>query len=492
MLRDAPIRSDGKHVLYWMTASRRARSNYALDRALEWCRSLGKPLWVLEALRHDHEHASERMSAFVARGMADNASAFAKTPVGYFPYLEPERGAGKGLLEAFAEDACVVVTDDWPVYFLRRMVEAAAERLPVSLELVDSVGLVPMSVPDKQFARAHDFRRWCQKNTDSWLLIRPTPEPLDKLEIPKAKKPPVDAERWAPLATKQLENPDETVRKLGLPTHGGIVEGEGGAREGTARLERFIDDRIADYSSRNQPAAEVTSGLSPYLHWGHVSAHDVFTAVVEAEDDWSPMNLSETCRGQREGWWGMRDTSEAFLDQLLTWREVGHNFVWHEKNYTKYETLPEWARETLAEHADDERPYVYSLDAFERADTHDEIWNAAQRELVLTGRMHNYLRMLWGKKILHWTPNPKKALEIMLLLNDRYALDGRDPNSYSGICWVLGRYDRAWGPEREVFGKIRYMTSDSTRKKLKIAPYLEKFGNSRQEELFAGSSAEDD
>jgi deoxyribodipyrimidine photo-lyase len=230
------------------------------------------------------------------------------------------------------------------------------------------------------------------------------------------------------------------------------------------------------YAERNQPEAEVTSGLSAYLHWGQIGAHEVLRSVLASEPEWSPGRISDLCRGQREGWWGMSPAHEGFLDQLLTWRELGHNFVWHHADYERYESLPAWARTTLRAHQSDERPQLYSLAQFEAAATHDPIWNAAQRELVQTGRMHNYLRMLWGKKILHWSPSPQLALDTMITLNDRYALDGRDPNSYSGIGWVLGRFDRAWGPERAVFGKIRYMSSDSTRRKLRLHAYLQRFG----------------
>jgi deoxyribodipyrimidine photo-lyase len=160
----------------------------------------------------------------------------------------------------------------------------------------------------------------------------------------------------------------------------------------------------------------------------------------------------------------------------LTWRELGFNrCALDPDGYDDYDTLPAWAKETLAEHADDERPHLYTLEEFAQSRTHDPLWNAAQNELRTTGVIHNYLRMLWGKKILHWSKSPRDALQIMIELNNRYALDGRDPNSYSGIFWILGRFDRPWGPEREVFGKIRYMTSKNTRRKLAIRPYLDRF-----------------
>ena len=189
---------------------------------------------------------------------------------------------------------------------------------------------------------------------------------------------------------------------------------------------------------------------------------------------WTLENLGKP-NGKIQGYWNVGIDGEAFLDQLLTWREIGFNMCWRESEYDRFESLPAWAKNTLNEHSKDARQYVYSLAQFENADTHDELWNAAQRQLVREGRIHNYLRMLWGKKILQWTASPQDALHIMIELNNKYALDGRDPNSYSGIFWVLGRYDRAWGPERPIFGKIRYMTSESTRSKYHVKQYIQQY-----------------
>jgi deoxyribodipyrimidine photo-lyase len=172
----------------------------------------------------------------------------------------------------------------------------------------------------------------------------------------------------------------------------------------------------------------------------------------------------------------MSPPAESFLDELITWRELGYNFCHQRRDYEKYSSLPDWARATLEVHASDKREHMYSLAEFENAATHDELWNAAQRELVREGRIHNYLRMLWGKKILEWTASPEQALEVMIELNNKYALDGRNPNSYSGIFWILGRYDRPWGPERKIFGKIRYMSSANTARKVHVDDYLAKYG----------------
>ncbi|MBT8491523.1 MAG: deoxyribodipyrimidine photolyase, partial [Deltaproteobacteria bacterium] len=261
------------------------------------------------------------------------------------------------------------------------------------------------------------------------------------------------------------------------------VDRRGGHQAGSERAREFVAERLGAYGDdRNHPQRDGSSGLSPYLHFGHVSAHQVFHLIAEKED-WSPERLATKPTGKREGWWGMSGPAESFLDELITWREVGFNTCVVRDDYDQYESLPAWARKTLEEHEDDPREYCYSLDEFETAQTHDELWNAAQMQLVREGRIHNYLRMLWGKKILHWSESPRQALAIMLELNNKYALDGRDPNSYSGIFWVLGRFDRAWGPVREIFGKIRYMTSASTRRKFKVDGYIEEYGAGTQTSL---------
>jgi deoxyribodipyrimidine photo-lyase len=193
------------------------------------------------------------------------------------------------------------------------------------------------------------------------------------------------------------------------------------------------------------------------------------------KEGWFFDRLSPKAQGKRSGWWGMREQAEAFLDQMVTWRELGFNMCYRRRDYDLYESLPEWALKTLEEHEMDPRPYIYNPEEFEKAKTHDPLWNAAQIQLVREGRIHNYLRMLWGKKILQWSSIPREAIGIMIELNNKYALDGRDPNSYSGIFWVLGRYDRPWGPERPIFGKIRYMSSKNTARKVRVERYIKKY-----------------
>lgn len=475
-LNAAPLRGEGQFVLYWMTAFRRGRWNYALQRAVEWCRELKKPLVVLEPLRCGYRWASDRLHRFVLQGMADNRAHFARTPATYLPYVEPAAGAGGGLLASLAARACVVVADDYPCFFLPRMVAAAAAGLPIKLEAVDSNGLFPLRATEQTFTTAHSFRRFLQKQLPHQLADAPLDNPLARVKLPRLATLPAEiATRWPAASDKQLRGGAADLTALPIDHAVGPAAFDGGPQAAERTLRAFIDKRLANYGQgRNHPDDDVASGLSPYLHFGHVSAHEVFDRIAHRQG-WTLDQLGKKPTGSREGWWGMSVEAEGFLDELVTWREVGFNLCSHRDDYDQYESLPDWARKTLEKHASDPRRYVYSLSQFESSATHDAVWNAAQNQLRREGRMHNYLRMLWGKKILEWTAGPREALEVLIELNNKYAVDGRDPNSYSGIFWVLGRYDRAWGPERPIFGKVRYMSSENTRKKLRMTEYLRQY-----------------
>ena len=470
---DRPIDDGGEFVLYWMIAYRRVRWNFALDHALERARELGKPLWVFEPLRVGYRWASDRFHRFVLEGMAANQAALRETPIGYLPYLEPRPGAGSGLLERLARSAALVVTDDFPTFFLPRMVQAAADRVPVRLEAVDSNGLLPMAAAGRPFHRAFDFRRFAQRELPRHLGTRPVADPTRDCELPPARPLPEEVlQRW-PAA--EVADRLATGGLADLPIDHSVepVATRGGAIHATAALERFVARHLLRYDrQQNDPSASAHSELSAYLHFGHVSAHEVFDRVTSAVS-WDESAVAEGATGKRSGWWGAPSAVEAFLDQLVTWRELGYGFCHYRPDHAEYGSLPDWARATLAEHRHDPRPSVYDASTFEAAQTHDDLWNAAQTELVRYGRIHNYLRMLWGKKVLHWSRSPEEAWETLVHLNNKYALDGRNPNSYSGIGWVFGRFDRAWGPERPVFGKVRYMTSSNTRRKLRVDSYIE-------------------
>jgi deoxyribodipyrimidine photo-lyase len=461
-----------------MTSYRRTRHNFALQRAVELAIELGRPVLVLEALRAGYQWASDRLHRFVIDGMADNTEACRRHGVAYHAYLEPKHGDAKTLLADFAERACAVVTDDFPAFFLPRMVAAAGSALPVRLEAVDGNGLLPIRATRKVYARAVDFRRYIQKTAKPHFSTISDAEPLSREGLEKGFEVPSQLrERWPPVPAALLAGEGD-LSGFAIDHEVPAAPLRGGPKAARARWEDFLEHRLQRYGEgRNDPDDEVSSGLSPYLHWGHISTHELFLDVTTREG-WTPESTGPRATAKREGWWGLSSGAESFFDELITWRELGFNMAALRDDYADYASLPDWAQQTLEEHAGDPRPYVYELDQFETADTHDEIWNAAQRQLLRDGRIHNYLRMLWGKKILEWSATPKDALAVMLELNNKYGLDGRDPNSYSGIFWVLGRYDRAWGPERPIFGKVRYMTSDNTRKKVKLKRYLAKYGGS--------------
>lgn len=472
-LNAASVRHEGDFILYWMTAYRRATWNFSLQRAVELANRHQKPLVILEALRAGYPWASDRLHRFVLQGMADNRKAFQGRPVRYLAYVEPAHGMGHGLLETLASSACAVVTDDFPCFFLPRMIERVAQRISVRMEAVDSCGLLPLRAASIVYPTAYAFRRFLQKELPKHLTVSPVADPLRNVALPEARLP--DLSRW-PEASEELLNADpHHLADLPIDHTVGPAAFEGGSAAARAHLQRFLTARITRYGDeRNEPSAEVTSGLSPYLHFGHVSVHEVFSRVAVAEQ-WSLDRLPERGNGSKDGWWGMSSPAEGFLDELITWRELGFNMCWQNPQYDQYESLPAWAQQTLRDHESDRRPWLYSLEQFASAETHDRLWNAAQNQLVTEGRMHNYLRMLWGKKILEWTESPRAALQVMIELNNRFAVDGRNPNSYSGIFWVLGRYDRPWGPERPVFGKIRYMSSDNTARKLDVEDYLNRY-----------------
>jgi deoxyribodipyrimidine photo-lyase len=466
-------------------AAARAR-NFALEHALACARAWGRPLVVLEALRAGYRWASDRLHRFALDGMADNAAAYAAAGVEHLAYVEPEPGAARGLLETLAEGACLVVTDEFPEYFLPRMLAAAGEKLGrrgVRLEAVDGNGLLPMRLGEKAWSAAMHFRRHVQRAVPAHLLRFPAPEPLAGARglppLAGAARARVDAvrRRW-PAAPAELLDPGEAGRRaLGaLPIDHGVppVAFAGGPAKGAVVLGDFLDRKLATYATRRNEAEDPSnSGLSPYLHWGFVGAHEVFAGLA-AREGWSAERLAPRPTGKREGWWGMSPDAEAFLDEFVTWRELSYNTAFYLPAHDTYASLPDWARATMEAHRSDPRAERFTRDELEAGGTYDALWNATQGQLRTDGRIHNYLRILWGKKFLEWTDSGEQALEFMLHINNRWALDGRNPNSTSGITWVLGRYDHAW-QERPVIGKVRPMSSVATARKIAVDGYVRRY-----------------
>jgi deoxyribodipyrimidine photo-lyase len=463
----------GGFVLYWMVAARRANHNFALQRAVEQARALGKGLVVLETLRCNYPHAADRFHAFLIDGMADNALAFGRCRVRYLPYVEPQPDAARGLVETLAAGASLVVSDDTPVPHLRHLVDAVAGKLPVAVEKVDSNGILPLAASERVFGSAHDFRRAAQKILAAHLTEGPLADPFDGVLLkPVPLLPPEIAQRWPVAEVSKLAADHGRLRALPIDHSVAPVETRGGRRAARQALKAFLETRLERYEEgRNHPDDEATSGLSPYLACGHISVHEVLGELARREG-WSVDRVSASGDGSREGWWGLTPAAEAFLDELVIWRELGYNFAAKREDARQFDALPGWARTTLAAHAADPREHTYSIEQLQAGQTHDEVWNSAQRQLVREGKVHGYLRMLWGKKILEWSSTPQEALGRMLHLNDRWALDGSNPNSTSGITWCLGRYDRPWAPERPIYGTVRYMSSSAAIKKLRLKEYL--------------------
>jgi deoxyribodipyrimidine photo-lyase len=462
---------DGKYVLYWMHSNRRLYSNYALEYAVAWANKLERPLVILETLVADYPWASDRFHQFMIDGMKEKSADSARRGVSYFSYLEPKAGAWKGLVERASQDACLVISDEYPAFIQPGFNKRLEQAISVPFTTVDSCGMIPLALTDKAPYSAYLFRKVVQKNfRESWAAM-PAYDPLFDLKIKAAQLDADIFETW-PQVTAAADWVDVSPSAFDIDHSVTALKYAGNRETALKRLDDFVVRNLQRYGTeRNDPDSSAASGMSPFLHFGTLSEHEIVQKIISQQPTgWSADTL-EYNGGTSAGYFGGHDYVEKYLDELITWRGVGFHYAHHEPDYDKFESLPDWAQKTLNEHKNDLRPVLYSLEQLETAQTYDPIWNAAQRELVRDGIIHNYLRMLWGKKILEWSPDPETALAYMIELNNKYAIDGRDPNSYSGIFWCLGRFDRPWF-ERPIFGSIRYMSSDSAAKKIKMKKYL--------------------
>lgn len=472
---DKPINPNGSYVVYWMTGCRRSTFSFALQRAIRLSQEHSVGLIVLEALRIDYPYASDRFHSFVIQGMLDNREAFEAAGISYLPYVERALNEGKGLLRELSKNAVCVVTDDVVNAFYPRMIQAASQTVSCSLEAVDGDGILPIGEMEQAWPTAHAFRRHLQKRLPPFLSAFPTPQPLKHCDLAPVSVPVDVLRRWEPLPSDK-EECLRLVSTLDIDHSVGVVEQVGGEREARKRLKTFLEDGLERYTERNHPDENIGSTLSAYLHFGQISSFEILQRIFK-QHRWSPDLAASKATGSRSGWWGLPADIESFLDQIVTWRELGRTWAVHRPDdYMAFQSIPSWAQESLRLHASDPRPAIYSEEELEYGKTSDQIWNAAQQQLVKMGAVHNYVRMLWGKNVMAWTQNPEEAARILVHLNDKWALDGRDPNSYSGIFWVFGRHDRAWGPERPIYGKVRYMTSANTKRKLKMDRWLARWG----------------
>ena len=470
-LNQARTARGGEYVLYWMQAARRLERNHALDYALACAHGLERPLVVYEGLRLDYPWASRRLHRFVLEGMRDNAARAEAAGLSYWPYVETRPHQGRGLLRRLAGRACLVVTDDFPCFVVPAHSEALARRVEVPVFAVDSNSIVPLARLGPAVAAAAHLRPRLHKELAVAWAHRAAARPRASAAASRPLTAPF--EPWDPQGLAAFV--DALPVAASVPPVAGTT---GGTKAGRARLRAFVKRRLPGYADERAEPRSLeeghASGLSPYLHFGHLGVQEVAEAVLGAEGDWTPEELRLDKRGKREGFFGGDRDVNAFLDEALTWRDLGYH--WHRARgadaASLERALPRWALETLGAHAGDRRQWLYSAEELEAGLTHDPLWNAAERELVATGTIHNYLRMLWGKKVIEWSASPAEAYRTLEHLNNKYALDGRDPNSYSGILWCFGLFDRPWAPQRPVLGSVRYMSSENTARKFDLGPYL--------------------
>ncbi|MBN1422826.1 MAG: deoxyribodipyrimidine photo-lyase [Planctomycetes bacterium] len=435
-LNDAEPRK-GRYVLYWMQASQRAACNHALEYAIDRANDAGLPLIVYFGLTDRYPNANARHYAFLLEGLREVGESLAGRGIKLVVRrASPEKGAIE-----LAEGAALAVVDRGYLRHQKRWRGAAARTMACPLIQVESDTIVPVETAStKEEYAAATIRAKIHRQLDRFLV------PVKERRI---------ARESLGLRVKgfDISGGARILARLDVARRVGPVETfRGGTSEARKRLRRFVKERLDRYGEdRNDPCIDGQSDLSPYLHFGQIAALEIALAVQAA-------------RGKG---------AEAYLEELIVRRELSMNLVQYNPHYDSLEALPAWVHRTLVEHAGDPRDVVYDLKAFEGARTHDPYWNAAQTEMVLTGKMHGYMRMYWGKKMLEWSPTAEHALAWAIHLNDKYELDGRDPNGYAGILWCFGKHDRPWG-RRKVFGAIRYMNDKGLRRKFDADAYVEK------------------
>lgn len=429
---------EGECVVYWMQRAQRALDNPALDVAVELANELGKPVVAFLAPVPFYPHANLRHYRFLASGIPDIEGGLSKRNVGFVLRTYPDHS-----LTRFCEQVrpAIVIGDEHPLREAEHWRVRAAQDLKSPLWTVDADVVVPSRLLRKEHYGARTIRPRIQELLPQFLV----PANVVKARI-----------RWnKPRTLQSLSAHDDFTAGWSLDRSVSPVENwHGGTKLALKVLADFVKRRLRNYpKDRNHPELSGTSHLSPYLHFGHIGPLTIAHAVQAAS--------------------APAAAKQSFLEQVIVRRELSVNFVRYNSSYDSFECLEPWAHRSFAQHSSDRRPILYRDEQLEHAETHDPLWNAAQKQMVLTGWMHNYLRMYWAKKILEWSPSVAEAYRRAVWLNDRYELDGRDPNGYAGIAWaIVGKHDRPWF-ERPVFGRIRYMSYASTSKKFDSNQYIQ-------------------
>ncbi len=424
----------GAYVLYWMQASQRASYNHALEYAVLKANELRRPLIVFFGITDHFPEANERHYAFMLEGLREVKQGLQERGIQMvILHQSPELGVLK-----IAKRASLVIVDRGYLRIQKQWRKWVATRLECPLIQVESDAIVPIEeVSSKEEYSAASIRPKILRKLSHFL------SPLEEREL-LASTPSMD------FNTFEIEDIEKALSKLHIDRSVRRVRSfRGGIQEALRYLEVFIQEKLDRYSEmRNDPTQDGLSHMSPYLHFGQISPLHIALKVKQTE---SP---------------GVG----AFLEELIVRRELSLNFVFYNDHYDSFEGLPQWAKKTLKDHQRDRRPFLYSMDELEKGETHDPYWNAAQKEMRITGKMHGYMRMYWGKKILEWTKKPEEAYRIALTLNNKYELDGRDPNGFAGVAWCFGKHDRPW-PERPIFGTVRYMNDRGLKRKFDADEY---------------------
>jgi deoxyribodipyrimidine photo-lyase len=445
---------DGKCIVYWMQRAQRGRDNHAVDLAADIANELGLPLVVYFAGIANFPHANLRHYTFLNRGLVDVEEDLAERNIGFVLRNAPHESYERLLKDV---QAALLIGDENPMREPEKWRCELAAKIKIPFWTVDTDVVVPSKLIEKAQYGAYTIRP---------RLYRLLPEFLVPYGNPKAET------TWHPPKSFHADSPREDMTRGWKELDCSVApldEWTGGRAAALKRLKHFTSKLLKNYDrDRNRPELDGTSALSPYLHFGHIGPVTIALAVDAA------VKKDPSLTGARD----------VYFNELIAWRELAVNFVKYTPNYDTADCAEDWAKKTIAEHAKDERERLYSLKQLEVGETHDDLWNAAQTQMVEYGWMHNYLRMYWAKKILEWTPDVKTAVQWAVHLNDKYFLDGCDPNGYAGIAWsMLGKFDRAWF-DRPIFGKIRYMSAASTGRKFNSKLYIEQMRALKGEEEF--------
>ena len=441
LLNDFDIRLDADYVLYWMQQSQRAEYNHALEYAVLQANNLGMGVVVAFGLTDDYPEANLRHYMFMLEGLTETKALLAKCGI----HMVVRRGSPPDVALGFGQNAAMIVCYCGYLKHQRLWRDRVVRKSRCRVVQVESDVIVPLeTVSSKAEYAARTIRPKIQKHLDDYLI---------ELKPIKVQHSTMDIS----LDGLDLKRPGEILALLNIDRSVPAVTRffKGGTSRAKKIFGNFIRSRLKNYEkNHNQPQTKDISNMSMYLHFGQISPLYLALRINKAD-------------------YRLDSAKTAFLEELIVRRELSANFVYYNWDYANFNCLPDWARKTLADHRKDHRPYTYTLRQLEDAKTHDPYWNAAMQEMKYTGFMHNYMRMYWGKKILEWSSSPELAFRNTLAINNKYFLDGRDPNSYAGVAWIYGVHDRAW-PQRAIYGKVRCMMASGLERKCDISAYLDK------------------